>query len=139
DVGEVRRIAFAQIGDEFGESGKLICARFVSDILDVKGGMFADAGNEGIERFFSFWIVKGSGIKQRVLDLATQAVALGDIEAGLVTPDEIPSALGHLFCDGIGQGWAAPIGDDWSADAPGGFDARGTFCSAGDYERNQKE
>ena len=120
DVGQMGRIAFAQIGDELAQRRKVRRAGLVGDEIIVKRRVMANAGDQRIQLLALRGILQRGRREQAVGELGAQAVPLRHIQFLLPAPDQVEAALGHLGRGGVGHGRPAPVGDDGRAHLPGG-------------------
>ena len=123
DVGQVRRVALAEVGHQLAQRGKRRRAGLVGDEVAVQGRVVADPGDQGVELLPLRRVVQRRRREQAVLKLRPQAVPLGHVQLLLRAPDEVPAALGHLPGDRVGHRRAGPVGDDRRADLPRGRDS----------------
>ncbi|OQB88967.1 MAG: hypothetical protein BWX84_02665 [Verrucomicrobia bacterium ADurb.Bin118] len=118
DVGQVRRITLAQIGNQFTQGDEAGCVGFVSDVIGIEGRMPFHALDQRIQLFLARGVVQGGRREQFILQLAAQTVSRRHVELGFSAPNQIPTAVGHLLRDPVRQVRSRPIGDDGSAHPP---------------------
>ncbi|OQA29478.1 MAG: hypothetical protein BWY57_03315 [Betaproteobacteria bacterium ADurb.Bin341] len=101
NVGEMRRITLAEIGDKPSKRGKCMCAWFIRQMVGIQRGVLFHTADQFVERLAQLGVVERLGFQQRVAEQPAQAVALDNVQLLLVTPYPVPAALNQLCGRGV--------------------------------------